>query len=67
MFNHVQPGDQAFDALQALQWTLASGRVNRKKKRWAGIPRQSLNLSEYVSMILMKHDETDEALMLDET
>lgn len=38
-----------------------------KKKRWAGIPRQSLNLSEYVSMILMKHDETDEALMLDET
>jgi hypothetical protein len=32
MFNHVQPGDQAFDALQALQWTLASGRVNRKKK-----------------------------------
>jgi hypothetical protein len=39
----------------------------KKKKRWGGLPRQSLNLSEYVSMIFMKHDETDEPLMLDET
>ena len=61
-----KPGDQALDALQALQWTLASGRVKRLKPvkrpvRRAGIARKT---RKNFPSVRCQHDldESDEAL-----